>query len=85
MSDCLPENALVKTQQRISRIIQDDEGIRVVLADGTVEKGDIVVGCDGVNSIVRHAIWAHANEAVPNYITSTEKRSKSRIRTFECC
>ena len=32
---------------------QDDSGVKVSCADGSVYEGDIVVGCDGVHSAIR--------------------------------
>lgn len=75
MFDCLPDKSVIRTQRRITEIIEKESGIKVVLADGTEEYGDIVVGCDGVNSTVRQAIWANAENTIPGYITSKEKRT----------
>lgn len=33
-----------------------DAGVRVVCADGAVEEGSVVVGCDGVHGVVRRAV-----------------------------
>ena len=74
---------MVKTQQRVTNITESSKGIRVVLADGTVEQWHIIVGCDGVNSIVRQAVWAKAKRTVPGHIASTEKRIEGCIITFE--
>ena len=42
---------------RVDGIEQDGGGVRVRLADGRVLEGDVVVGCDGVRSAVRGALW----------------------------
>ncbi|KAL8932366.1 MAG: hypothetical protein Q9216_006868, partial [Gyalolechia sp. 2 TL-2023] len=68
--DCLPDKSTIKTKRQVNDIIESEDGIKVVLADGTEECGDIVVGCDGVNSIVRQALWANAEKTTPGHITS---------------
>ncbi len=43
---------------------QDDDGARLTFADGTVERADIVIGADGVHSVVRGAV---TEPAPPEY------------------
>ena len=50
----------VKTSKRLSKIIQDKNGVKVEFADGTFEEGSIVVGADGVWSGVRDQMVAQA-------------------------
>ena len=85
MFDCLPAKEVIKTQQCITEIIECEEGIKVVLADGTIERGDIIVGCDGVNSIVRQAMWVNAHRTVPGHIAVTETRGEVFVTTFNPC
>lgn len=35
--------------------------VEVQLADGTTEKGDMVIACDGVHSLIRESMWDNAN------------------------
>ena len=76
MIDCLPEEKIVKTQQCITGIIECEGGIKIVPADGTIERGDIVVGCDDGNSIVRDAIWVNAHGTVSDHVALTEIRGE---------
>ncbi|KAL8917448.1 MAG: hypothetical protein Q9208_007942 [Pyrenodesmia sp. 3 TL-2023] len=73
--DCMPAKAVVKSQQCVIDIVESEEGIRAILADGTEERGDILIGCDGVNSIVRQAMWANANKTIPGLIPTGEKEN----------
>jgi 2-polyprenyl-6-methoxyphenol hydroxylase-like FAD-dependent oxidoreductase len=43
----------IRTSVYINGIEMDNMGVRVKLQDGSVEKGSIVIGCDGVNSQTR--------------------------------
>lgn len=36
---------------------QDEHGVRLTLADGTVATGDILIGADGVKSTIRRQLW----------------------------
>ncbi|KAI0456766.1 FAD/NAD(P)-binding domain-containing protein [Xylaria acuta] len=68
----------IKTSSFISAIDTDENGVCVTLSDGSVEKGSIVIGCDGVHSHVRE------------YITSIAKadgiafEASPQVTQFEC-
>ncbi|PHH78826.1 hypothetical protein CDD80_6197 [Ophiocordyceps camponoti-rufipedis] len=65
----------VHTGQRVVKV--DDEGHRAVVrtADGKEYTGDLVVGADGVHSIVRSEIWRHDAEAGTGLVTTKEKEN----------
>lgn len=69
----LPDKSQVLLNKRAQSITHTDNGVQVTLADNTVEEGDIVIGADGVHSIVRQLMWDHANTLAPNTITAAEK------------
>jgi 2-polyprenyl-6-methoxyphenol hydroxylase-like FAD-dependent oxidoreductase len=48
----LADKSKVKRSKDVVAIEQNDNGVLVRLADGTIEKGDIAIGADGVNSHV---------------------------------
>lgn len=81
MFDRLPEKNVVKPHHLVTEIIESEDGVRAILANGTEEQGDVIVGCDGVNSIVRQAMWANANKMMPGFITLAEKRSEATLIT----
>ncbi|KAF2430250.1 FAD/NAD(P)-binding domain-containing protein [Tothia fuscella] len=57
----LPIQSKVKLNQSVVDILQDALGVSVILADGSVEQGDIVVASDGVHSYTRELMYKHAN------------------------
>ncbi|TAQ86977.1 hypothetical protein B7494_g4680 [Chlorociboria aeruginascens] len=69
------EKAKVKSGKGVTDIIEDDDGVKVILEDGSIEEGDIVIGTDGVHSNVRSLMWRNANAAIPGMITAAEKKS----------
>lgn len=73
--DNLPDKTVVRTSTVIDEIRQDSNGVEVVLSSGEVEKGDLLIGCDGVYSFVREIMWNHANKTTPGLITVEEKRA----------
>jgi 2-polyprenyl-6-methoxyphenol hydroxylase-like FAD-dependent oxidoreductase len=76
--DNLPDKSYIRTESKITDIKHTDEGVEVHLANGDVEKGDVVIGCDGVYSSTRKFMWDHAAKVTPGLITLDEKR---RIKT----
>jgi FAD dependent monooxygenase len=43
------------------------------MTDGTVEEGDIVIGADGVHSVVKPQMWAYASKWEPDTIPESDK------------
>ena len=74
--DELPDKSNVLTGKRVKNVVDNENEVYVELEDGSVEKGDLVVGCDGVHSTVREAMWTIANQTIPDFITNKEKQSK---------
>ncbi|KAI1412765.1 FAD binding domain protein [Hypoxylon sp. FL1857] len=71
--ETLPDMKRVKLNSEVKSINQLPDGVEVVLTDGTVEKGDMVLGADGVRGTVRSMMWEHANKMEPGIITAQEK------------
>jgi salicylate hydroxylase len=49
---------------RIARFDQDDDGVKVTLADGSTATGDILIGADGIHSTVRGQMFG---KELPRY------------------
>jgi len=73
--DNLPDKSKVLTSKKVTRIEHTETGVRVHLADGTVEEGDMVIGADGVHSIARTQMWDYASEYAPESIPESDKQA----------
>ncbi|RDA95735.1 hypothetical protein CP533_1108, partial [Ophiocordyceps camponoti-saundersi (nom. inval.)] len=70
---------LVHTSQHVIRIEDDGHQAIVHTADGKAYSGDLVVGADGVHSIVRSEIWRHDSEGIV-----TEKEKSNLVIDYAC-
>ena len=59
MLAALPEGVL-RTDHSVQRVEQDESGVRLHFADGSVHEADVVVGADGINSLVRRTLWGES-------------------------
>jgi 2-polyprenyl-6-methoxyphenol hydroxylase-like FAD-dependent oxidoreductase len=62
---------VVQTGRGIVGLSQDESGVTVQLADGTEERGDLLVGADGLHSAVRRLL---VNDGAPQYAGYTSWR-----------
>jgi 2-polyprenyl-6-methoxyphenol hydroxylase-like FAD-dependent oxidoreductase len=69
-----PDQSLIKPSKEAIAIEQDEYGVTVHLSDGTEERGDIVIGADGVHSRVRELMWKHINSLSPS-----ERRTEKKV------
>ncbi|KAK7757299.1 hypothetical protein SLS62_000849 [Diatrype stigma] len=70
----LPDQSKVYQRARVEGVTEENSKVHVRLADGKTFTGDLVVGADGVHSMMREIMWEKANSAVPGMIPSQEKR-----------
>ncbi|KAI9690115.1 MAG: hypothetical protein M1822_009076 [Bathelium mastoideum] len=78
----LPDKSRIVMNKSVESIREDENGVEVFCHDGTSERGDIVIGCDGVHSKVRQTMWEHAAKLQPSLITAQEK--KTMTTTWNC-
>ena len=76
MYEGLSDKSVIKQDAAVVDIIDSEDSVKVVLADGSTEEGDLVLGVDGVHSRMRSLMWRNANTAVPGMISANEKKSK---------
>jgi 2-polyprenyl-6-methoxyphenol hydroxylase-like FAD-dependent oxidoreductase len=74
-----PEKSRIVEGKRVIDAVDTENEISVKLHDGTVEEGDILIGCDGVHSTVRELMWRNANTSIPDFITAREKTCTSLL------
>src|ERR1700730_12134430 len=59
LRDALPPQDY-RLGKRLARVEQDAEGVTALFADGSIERGDLLVGADGVRSTVREQFLPQA-------------------------
>ncbi|KAK4199543.1 hypothetical protein QBC40DRAFT_281845 [Triangularia verruculosa] len=57
-------NIDVKWNKRVRTVSYNDHGVEVFFEDGTSAKGDILVGADGINSVVREQLLQTPNSSL---------------------
>ena len=61
--DELGPKGKVRLNQRVVKVESTETGVRVHTADGAVHAGDLVIGADGIHSVVRREMKRIAAEA----------------------
>ena len=74
--DGLPDKSRILMNKSVKSVREDEDGVEVFCHDGTSERGDLVIGCDGVHSKVRQIMWENAAKLEPSLITAGEKKSE---------
>jgi 2-polyprenyl-6-methoxyphenol hydroxylase-like FAD-dependent oxidoreductase len=68
-----PEKVLL--QKRVSQVQLLDDGVKVLTKDGDAICGDLVVGADGIHSVVREEMFRLASKLEPGYFSAGETES----------
>jgi len=61
----------VLPNKKVVAVEQDDSSVTVTCADGSEFKGDILIGCDGVNSAVRRLAFSSSENGPKDSISSS--------------
>lgn len=69
----LPDKSFIRTNARVDHIEHTETGVKVFLTDGSYEEGDLVIGADGVHSLVRQSMWDYAAKNEPDTIPESDK------------
>ncbi|KHN94004.1 FAD dependent monooxygenase [Metarhizium album ARSEF 1941] len=70
--DTLESKNHVYTGKRVLAVESGDDSAVVKTSDGSTYKADIVVGADGVHSVVRSEIWRHVTKVSQPHATEQE-------------
>lgn len=76
MYDNLEHKERVLLGKRVVKVDESKTGVQVTTQDGEIYRGDILVGADGVHSVVRKEMWRIANESNPGFFHANEGDSK---------
>lgn len=71
--DNLNDKSRIKLQKRIPSVDHSEDGVAVTCTDGTFIRGDVLVGCDGVHSVVRNEMWRLAHLHEPQSFDPSDK------------
>ena len=69
----LPKKDQVLTSHQVSRVDYSPKGVYVYCNNGAFFEGDIVVGADGIHSIVRSEMWRQAAKTDPHAFEIKDK------------
>ena len=67
LRDALPAQTY-RLGKRLHRVEQDGAGVTALFADGTRERGDLLVGADGIRSTVREQFLPQARPVYAGYV-----------------
>jgi len=67
LKEALPA-ASCRFDMSLERFEQDPSGVTAVFSDGTRERGDLLVGADGIRSTVREVLWPQAQPRYAGYV-----------------
>ncbi|KAF7585902.1 hypothetical protein BBP40_009884 [Aspergillus hancockii] len=70
-----PKASNIRTKRRVTHIRRTDSHVEVLTELGEKYVGDLVVGADGVHSVVRSEMWRLADSLEPGLVSSGEKKS----------
>ncbi len=73
----LKDKSKILVNKRVHEIVETDSGVEVLTKDGEVYFGDIVIGADGVHSIVRKEMRRVAAKVSPNHPLVAEEDGES--------
>ena len=67
LKDALPAPSY-RLGMSLERFEQDASGVTAMFADGTRERGDLLVGADGIRSTVREVLWPEVQPRYAGYV-----------------
>lgn len=74
--DNIQDKSRVLLSKRVLEVDHNHGGVSVRCKDGTAYEGDVVIGADGVHSIIRHQMWRHMDAMEPRLLAPSERTCK---------
>jgi 2-polyprenyl-6-methoxyphenol hydroxylase-like FAD-dependent oxidoreductase len=75
------EKDQIKTSKRVVKIEHLEDGVVAHCSDGSIYRGDIIVGADGIHSTVRKCMQDHIDRLYPG---KTQKDRKGLSAEYNC-
>lgn len=72
-----PDRSKIRLEEKVTAVETSDSGATVTTSNGSVYRGGLVVGADGVHSIVRREIWRASKKLSSGTTVAQEKYSES--------
>lgn len=72
----IKDKSKVLTGKRVQNVELKEDGVLVKTDDGSLYTGDILVGADGIHSLVRSEMWRLADKMLPGWIPPEEKNGE---------
>jgi FAD dependent monooxygenase len=77
-----PDPSKIRLKERVTAIKTSDSGATVTTANGSVYRGALVVGADGVHSIVRQEIWRASEKLSSGKMVAQQRSCESKPGAF---
>ena len=77
-----PQKDKVLTNHLVTNVEYSSKGVSIHCQNGACFKGDIVVGADGVHSIIRAEMWRNAATASPDAFCVEDKTCKYQSKSI---
>ncbi len=74
--DNIEDKSRIVPGKKVFKVEHSDEVVSVECNDGSTYTGDLVIGADGVHSIVRQEMWRHMDESGAGLLVSKERTCK---------
>lgn len=72
-----PDHSKIRLEEKVTAVETSDSGATVTTSNGSVYQGDLIVGADGVHSIVRQEIWRASKKLSSGTTVAQENYSES--------
>jgi 2-polyprenyl-6-methoxyphenol hydroxylase-like FAD-dependent oxidoreductase len=83
--DNIKDKTKIQPSKRVAKVQLEQGGVKAITVDGQTYVGDILVGADGIHSIVREEMWRLSEKVSPGYVPATESTGELFSRQTTLC